>query len=217
MAGREHGSGSGVSVDVAVMAHPARAEQAEKLAADIDATITWDNGSGEWDCGARAWASLADSPAPWTCVVQDDALPIDGFRQHLEHVATAMPARTACSLYVGTGRPRAAAVTRAVAEADRLNASWLECDGLLWGVAIMLPTEHIPPMLTWAASSSLPYDQRISHWYRLNNHRVRHCWPSLVDHADGPRLAATGGTPTMPRRAHRVGAPGDFTGLVVTI
>jgi hypothetical protein len=205
-----------VTVDVAVMAHPARAEQAEKLAAQIDAPITWDNGSGEWDTGQRAWASLADSPAPWAALVQDDALPIDGFRQHLEDVAAAMPVRTACSLYVGTGRPRAAAVTAAVARADSIGASWLECDGLLWGVAIMLPTEHITPMLDWAQSSPLPYDQRISHWYRTHGMRVRHCWPSIVDHADGPRLTNTGGTPTAARHAHRIGPP-NTGGPVVTI
>lgn len=204
-----------MSVDVAVMAHPARAEAAEKLAADIDATITWDNGSGEWDCGARAWASLADSPAPWTCVVQDDALPIDGFRAHLETVATHAP-RTAVSLYVGTGRPRATAVTRAVAEADRVGASWLECDGLLWGVAIMLPTEHIPPLLSWAASSFLPYDQRIGAWYTRQGQRVRYCWPSLVDHTDGPRLATTSGPPNCARRAHRLGPP-NSNGPTVSI
>lgn len=204
-----------MTVDVVVMAHPARTEAAEKLAAQIDAPITWDNGGGEWDCGARAWASLADSTAPWACVVQDDALPIDGFRAHLDTVAAHAP-RTAVSLYVGTGRPRTTQVLRAVAEADRVGASWLDCDGLLWGVAIMLPTEHIPPLLAWAASSRLPYDQRISQWYRTQGMRVRHCWPSLVDHADGPRLTDTGGTPTVARRAHRVGPP-TLDGPVVTI
>lgn len=204
------------AVAVAIMAHPARTEQAVKLAAEIDAPIVFDTDNDEWQTGARAWQSLADSGASFAAVVQDDALPIDGFRRHLEQVAAAMPDRTACSLYVGTGRPRAEQVRRAVTEADRTDASWLECDGLLWGVAVMLPTEHITPLLHWAQASPLPYDQRISAWYRSRGQRVRHCWPSIVDHADGERLVDTGGPPTSPRRAWHTGPP-NVGGPTITI
>lgn len=80
----------------------------------------------------------------------------------------------------------------------------------------MLPTEHIPPLLSWAASSFLLYDQRIGAWYTRQGQRVRYCWPSLVDHTDGPRLATTSGPPNCARRAHRLGPP-NFNGPTVSI
>lgn len=203
-----------MTVDVVVMAHPARAEHALKLAAEIDARIVWDQRNDEWHTGARAWSAI-NPAADRGLVVQDDALPIPDFRRHVDTLAARAP-RTAVSLYVGTGRPREPQVRRAVTEADRTGASWLDCDGLLWGVAIMLPVEHITPLLDCAQTSPLPYDQRISAWYRSRGQRVRHCWPSMVDHTDGPRLADTGGTPTAPRHAWHVGPP-NAGGPTVTI
>lgn len=175
----------------------------------------WDVDNNEWRTGERAWRAVRPD-ADYGLVLQDDAILIPDFRQHLAVVAATLPERTACSLYAGTGRPRAEQVRRAVTEADRTGASWLDCDGLLWGVAIMLPTEHITPLLDWAQASPLPYDQRISAWYRTRGERVRHCWPSLVDHADGERLATTGGTPTAARHAWHVGPP-NVGGPTVTI
>lgn len=204
-----------MTVDVLVMAHPKRADQAEKLAADVNARIVWDQRDDEWDTGSRAWAA-ADPSTDWACVLQDDALPVADFRRHLTDVLEVAP-RTAVGLYVGTGRPYPDRVTCAVAEADRVDAAWLGCDGLLWGVAVALPVDHITPMLEWASSSRLPYDQRIGAWYRLQHHRVLYCWPSLVDHADGPRLVTTSGPPTCARRAHRVGEPQWRNSLVVRI
>jgi len=205
-----------VIVDVVVMAHPSRAPQALALARQIDALTAWDERNDEWDNGARAWRTT-DPAADWAVVVQDDAVPVPNFRHHLERALAKTP-RTGISLYVGTGRPRAERVRRAAHEATRQGASWLECDSLLWGVAIALPAEHVDPMLDWAQHQRQPYDQRISAWYRRSRKQpVRMTWPSLVDHADGPTLVKSG-RPAVPRHAHLAAEPEhDWSGPVVKV
>lgn len=203
-------------IDVVVMAHPKRDAQAHALAVEIDATIVWDQCNDEWDTGSRAWQAAHNLYNEWGLVVQDDAVPIPDFRHHLDDVLQHAP-RTAVSLYVGTGRPRADTVKRAAQRADRVGAAWLQCASLLWGVALLLPTEHITPMLHWCQHRTEPYDQRISRYYRTVLHRpVRYTWPSLVDHADEPSLVNHTGRPDVPRHAHRTG-PWQPGGPVVTL
>jgi hypothetical protein len=192
-----------VSIDVAVMAHSARAGSALALAQQTGARITWDDGNGEWDTGARAWDSI-DRGADWGLVLQDDALPIPDMLAHLAEALASAP-RTCTSLYVGTGRPSANAVTGAIERASRTRAAWLEHRTLLWGVGVVLPTEDIAPLLAWAARVTYSYDQRIGAWY-LGQHRpVRYAWPSLVDHADGPSLVGHSSRRPIARHAHRTG------------
>jgi hypothetical protein len=204
-----------VIVDLIVMAHPRRAEQAIALSERLKAWLVWDELNNEWDTGSRAWRA-ATPDADWVCVIQDDAHPVPNFHRHLTAALEHAP-RTAVSLYVGTGRPRTSRVTYAVHRAHKAGASWLECDALLWGVAIAMPREHIAPMLEWAQDQPQPYDQRISAWYRVRQQPVRHTWPSLVDHADGPTLVNSG-RPAIPRHAHYAREPAhDWTGPVVRI
>lgn len=197
-------------IDVVVMAHPKRDAAACALYDQFMVRgyrlpwLVWDEINDEWDTGSRAWQRAASVATDWAVVVQDDALPVTDARLHMQTALRSAP-RTAVSFYVGTGRPRAHRVTHAVNRARQQSASWLQCDSLLWGVAIALPAEHITPMLQWAATSSLPYDQRISAYYRRHLRTpVRHTWPSLVDHADGEGLVHHN-RPTVPRRAHQTG------------
>ncbi len=201
-------------IDVVVMAHPKRADAATSLAERTGARIVWDVAGDEWDTGARAWSAISPG-ADRGLVLQDDALPIDGFAEHLEAVAEHAP-RTAVSLYVGTGRPRAATVTNAVRRAQRHSATWLRSALLLWGVAILLPAEQIAGMLAWATGSSLIYDQRISTYYRTRLALpVHYCWPSLVDHADVEGLLHHD-RPPAERHAHHLGPPRRWDGPTIT-
>lgn len=199
-------------ITISIMAHPLRIEQAVRLADHVEADgIAWDECGDEWDTGARAWAKgspLSDWTSDWHLVLQDDALPVPGLRDQLDRAVKHCP-RTAVSLYVGTGRPRQAAIRRAIARADAEHAAWLEYPWLLWGVAVMLPVEYIHTMIGWANMQprERAYDQRLSWYFRTVLQRpVRYTWPSLVDHADGPTLIAHS-QPPVERRAHRVGLP----------
>src|SRR5690606_40753193 len=118
--------------------------------------------------------------------------------------------------YVGRTRPRQAQVQQAVRVADKLDASFLEADTLLWGVATAFPTYDLPMLLEWAAGSDLPYDQRVGEWYRQHGIPVFYTWPSLVDHADWPSVIPDRPR-TVPRRAWRTGQPADWAGPTVFI
>jgi hypothetical protein len=192
-----------VIIDVAIMAHPARVDAAHQLAEQTGARIVWDDGHGEWDTGARAWDSI-NRDADWGLVLQDDALPIPDMLAHLGQALTNAP-RTCTSLYVGTTRPRGPAVTHATQQATLAGNAWLETRALMWGVGVALPVEDIAPLLDWANTQTLPYDQRIGAWDSRHSRPVRYTWPSLVDHDDGPSIARN--NDSAPRKAHRTGIP----------
>jgi hypothetical protein len=198
-----------VRLSVAVMAHPARTQQAWWLARELDAPIIWDRGAGEWDTGARAWAAFTDT-ATHHLVIQDDAIPMPRL---IEHAASAIAARPSSpiSFYLGRSRPPGMQrrIMRATLGADESKAAWLHVNDMLHGVAIALPVVDIAPMLEWAQTSHRPYDDRIGTWYRRQGADVEYTWPSLVDHADLPTLVdhADGDDRPVGRVAWRVGKP----------
>lgn len=205
-----------------VMAHIDRRQEAEALAASVDAEVlSWDDGSlGENANGDCAWRQLADRDTDWSIVLQDDALPIPGFRRHARAALRAAPP-TAVSFYVGTGQPRVPFVLAAIEDADQIHARWLEANALLWGVGVAMPTEQISRFLEWASRAQVPYDTRIGRWFERQGRLIRYTWPSLVDHADGPSILDRSGrrSPRQVQRvAHRIGvAYPDWSGPAVLI
>lgn len=189
------------------MAHPARREAAERLASDVGAVgIAFDlTGAGEVANGNEAWRLAVAAGVDWAIVLQDDAVPIPGFKEHAETALTAAPA--ACvSFYTGTGRPRQDIVRKAVTEADEQNAAWLQHPSLLWGVAVALRADLAAPFLDWEYRRPLAYDQRLSVYCKETGTRIAYTHPSLTDHADGPTLLThSWGPPRSPRRAWRLG------------
>lgn len=197
-----------MSIEIHVVAHIKRQEMAEKLAKVVSADHVWvDNGElGEWRNHLRAWKKAATSTATHAVILQDDAVPIEDFRSHVEEAIARRPTEL-ISLYLGTHRPRREETLRAVAEADESEASWIESDTLHWGVAVVVPVDLIDEILTTIHRSRLPYDQRIGAWATATNRPVYYTWPSLVDHADEPTVIK-GRTPTQGIRvAHRTGVP----------
>lgn len=197
------------TVTTVVVAHHARATAAARLAHTINGHLFMDHGTyGEWANHQRALEWAAQQNTTHVIALQDDAEPIPNFTTHALEAITRQP-DTLISFYIGTTRPRAAAVTHATQRAQHANASWLTAPTLYWGVGIAIPTTDITPMLEWSKRSTLPYDQRIGHWYRTQGRTIQYTWPSLIDHHDGPTLVqhADGRPRTKPRRAHQVGTP----------
>lgn len=195
-----------MKIDVRIMAHPSRRERAERLAERVGAGITWDERDDEWDTAARTWGAI-DGLADAGVVLQDDALPIDDFREHLAAALDAAPYPTLISLYVGTGRPLQRRVEHAIRRANHRGAAWLAAPTLYWGPAVVLPVSRIGPMLAWCDDKALPYDSRLGAFCGACMHRpVLYTWPSLVDHDDDePSLVQSGELPV--RKAWRVGVP----------
>lgn len=205
-----------MSVAITVMAHPAREAEALRLAQQVGAyAVSLDTaGEGEVVNGLRAWALAVEADADWTIVLQDDAVPVPGFTDHVATVLAGAPS-DCVSFYTGTGRPRQDIVRAAIHHADANSSAWLTHPSLLWGVAVALRTGTARDFLNWEPPRPLAYDQRISAYCRHARIRVSYTHPSMVDHADGPTLLMhSWGPPKAPRRAWRVGLP---TGSKITV
>lgn len=201
-----------MNVLTVVVAHAARTHHLESLLERTEASqVFLDDGSlGEWANHERAlrWAAAtaARRNLSHVCVVQDDALPVDGFVSHLEALAVLRP-DDMIGLYVGTHRPHREAVDIATEEADDLGAMFLSYRELSWGVATLMPAAAIEPMLEAVRQSNRPYDIRLGRgWKAVTDGKkpVLYTWPALVDHRD-ERPVVPRSLPQGVRVARRVG------------
>src|SRR5699024_12066418 len=99
--------GGAVKISYAVCGHEDRRAAAKALADSLDAWLALDNGTyGELGNHDRAWRYGALFDSDWTVVLEDDALPVPNFDQHVQAALGTLPAEPcAVSLYVGTSRP----------------------------------------------------------------------------------------------------------------
>lgn len=209
-----------VTLSVAVMAHPRRADQAKALAEVTAAKLVWDTRNDEWDTGSRALLAH-DSAATHHLVLQDDAVPVFDLRAHVTRAIAQHPDRI-ISLYLGTSRPPdiQPRVTAATVAAEERGRSWIQHSALLHGVAVVVPTSVVQDLVGWCRRFSIPYDERIGLYSRMILERpVLYTWPSLVDHDDGPTLVkhTDGQARSEPRVAHHVGVPSWSSPEVVVL
>ena len=182
-----------ITISVAMMAHPRRAEQVEQILSEIDrrdVDVVWDQCSSRWDTGKRAMLAY-DQSCSHHAVIQDDVLVcrdlFAGLAKALAHVPGDVPI---CG-YVGRVRPYAELVTKASATAQKIGASWLTMHCLNWGPLIVVPTAAIPEMIAYSDRlvDIANYDRRLSRYWELSARRpIWYTWPSVVDHRDGPSL-----------------------------
>lgn len=195
-------------ITATVMAHPKRKMQAEYLEAILnyypfaEVSITYDQKSSEWDTGTRALRKGVGK-GDWHVVIQDDAILTPEFYQNIENMIIARSEKTLISLYTGTARPLGERVKSAV---DRTkDGGWLRAMQLFWGVGIVIPSDHIEPMLEFVSDmDDLLYDVRIGEFYLRNGLPVYYCMPSLVDHDDDLGSLLGHGQAPEPRVAHRL-------------
>jgi len=175
------------NVSVGIMAHRRREHFVERLVAQMPgADVTWDEREDRWDTGRRAMLAY-DPAAAWRLVVQDDALLCRDFLPGVEKALACVPPDNPVSFYAGRVRPAAAFVAEMCDAAVREGRSWFAMKGPWWGVAIAIPTKHIPAMVEWCDQRSdiANYDRRISRYFESAG---LDCWysvPSLVDHRIG--------------------------------
>lgn len=190
------------------MAHPSRRSAAEALLAELQqypfaaASIVWDERNEEWDTGTRALRAGVGR-GDWHVVVQDDAILSPYFFSNLVGAINTCPGgKTLISLYTGTARPFGERVKAAVDKA--YHASWLRHYLLFWGVGVLIPSDHIEPMLEFVAGREEQYDTRIGIFYQQNMLPVYYTMPSLVDHDDDFASLLNHGNGPDRRVAHRL-------------
>jgi len=209
---------------IAIVAHTARLEQADGLAAKVNANAVLVD-DGTLGCNAnhrRAWERLAEGDSEWSLCMEDDALPVDGFNEQLEQVLAVAPSPVV-SLYLGRLRPPhwQHRIRNTLANTD---AHWLTAPALLHAVAVCIRTEILPLMLHGSPThkpmdAHKPIDEAIGTYARRNGIKVAYCNPSLVDHADqGTLIAHPDRQPRKPGRvAWRVGTRDMWTSSTAAI
>lgn len=191
-----------VSVSVVVCAHHSRTQTATALGEKLQAPIVWDDGTvGILENHDRAFLLAALWPRDWCVVIEDDAVPVEGFRAQASLALDAVTQPVA-SLYFGyVGQPR-----RRISQAlERADPHWVMKPGLTNAVCVAIRTELVEPLITKARETDgMTCDQRYS-WAakQLGHQWVPHSHPSLVEHSDIP---GTGGACGIPRHAYSVGS-----------
>ena len=209
-----------MQISVAIMAVPKRKLQAEYLASILrlypftDVSVIYDpvaagDHDSEWNNGVaslRAGLGKGD----YHVVIQDDAILTPELYANIEGAINSCPGGKALiSLYTGKSRPLGRRVQEAINKV-RAGECWLQYILLMWGVGIIIPTDHIEPMLEFVADRTEPYDTRIGIFYQRNRLPIYYTMPSLVDHDDELGTAIPGhGTAPGGRVAHKIA-----TGLV---
>jgi len=178
---------------IGIVAHTSRLHQANTLADTVGAEyISVDDGT--LGCNGnhkKVWAYLNDYPTEWSIVLEDDAIPVEGFTEQANAALSVTPAHVV-SFYLGRHHiPELDWEHRkqaAIAQADTVDAHWLTTNHLLHAVAVAIRTKYIPNM--WHHLNQMPdvfpIDEAITHWAYNTGHMIAYTWPSLVDHADQP-------------------------------
>lgn len=174
---------------IGIVAHQSRTAAARRLATEVCADfISIDNGLMGCDGNHQSVQHhLAELPSTWAVILEDDALPVDGFRDQIDHALPMAPSPIV-SLYYGRQRPPhwQRRMDTALTKAQESQANWIIGTHLLHAVGYAIRTELLAGLLDH--TSTLPVDQHISQWAQRFGHLVSYTTPSLVDHADLPTV-----------------------------
>ncbi|MDM8773001.1 hypothetical protein QU885_22665 [Enterobacter kobei] len=171
---------------IAIVAHHSRRTMAEELASKLEADIVFMDehsaGANSNHLRALSWAA---EQSDRVIIIEEDALPVDGFRYKAQDWLTRFP-DDMLSFYLGTGRPPQyqKEIAGMLVEADRVNADYLVLSKLIHGVCYSPPQGRLARMLN-AWNKTLAADYAVGEAF---GGRVIYPCYSLVDHADLPTV-----------------------------
>ncbi len=196
-----------VSLAVRIQAHPSRSALLDDLLPRLDGldpVVVTDPGGrirSTWRCHRLCLESVPDD-ADWLCVLQDDALPCDGFPAAVHAAIAERPDRILCLFVPGSGP-----LLRRITLARKNRERWFDLMNLSYTptVAIIYPAavaREIPP---FAERKKIPIgrtDDAVIAMY-VRAHRLVPCapMPSLVEHRD--EVPSVCGMPSGAGLAHR--------------
>jgi hypothetical protein len=205
-----------VDYQIGVVAHVKRQKQMNHLSETIHPELI-EPDDGTLGAGGNHLATLMalrrKNPAAWAVVLEDDAQPVDGFREQVNAALQVAPSDVV-SFYIGTGYP--AQYQGAFTEALKMDVCWLLHPQLRHGVAYAIsPGVQRALMIRMEKLISQRYapDDAIGRWCMENRTPVAYTNPSLVDHEDGPTVVdyryhlghVSSPGRNRPRKAHKVG------------
>jgi GR25 family glycosyltransferase involved in LPS biosynthesis len=178
-----------MKISISVMMHPTRSEYTNYFTSILgNIPFSIDRGSGIWPTCRAAW-EMHDPSADYHLVLQDDAILCKDFVYHLHNVTKK---QRIYSLYMGWRTN----IEPLVKHAIKYNIKNIIRNKLNHGIAIVLPTALICPMLEFGDKMDIPQDDtRINEFIRSIGKKVYYPIPSLVDHrSELPSLVGdTGG------------------------
>jgi len=193
-------------IHVGVVGHYDRQHQVDELGAQVDADfVCMDDGA--LGCRANhvnAWNWHAAWPAEWAVVLEDDAIPVAGFRDQLSAVLAVAPAPIV-SLYLGYGYIYDRDVKHHLDQAEIIDANWIVTGRVLHAVGLAIRGELVESLLAaLPRDKTQAIDRSVSLWARRAGHEVAYTIPSLVDHRDDTSLVLPHRR-RSPRKAWKVG------------
>ena len=168
-----------------VVAHHGRRDQAEALAARLGAHLLVDDGNHGANWNHRRAMEWAAEQGERVVVLEDDALPVEGFSLLAGPWLERFP-DSLLSFYLGTGRPPQyqSKIAEKLIAADKIHADHITLPRLIHGVCYSVPPAHIPNVLKrWESHKAADYAVGDA-WGGVV---VYPCW-SLVEHQDGPSV-----------------------------
>lgn len=209
--------------EIGVVAHINRSEQAWKMFEAVHGRlISFDD--GYHGCTGNHIRVLKDlreyDGTTWYVVLEDDAEPVEGFRQQLTDALAASPVDVV-SLYLGTSNPIPWQPSIARTIALSVNESWITSDYLLHAVGYAVRANVIDDLIAWVKPKARsPIDEQISAFCRHNSVRVGYTVPSIVEHKDGPTVIERhpdGAPRTLPRKAWRLGTREQWSSRAIEL
>lgn len=206
-----------MTVSIGVVADVRRPGMGEKLAAGVGAdylSVDTEARGCTWNHG-EVWRMHGDAPADWNLVLEDDAIPVKGFREQLDAALAVAPAPIV-SLYLGRGYIEDRYIDSMLARADVQGANWIVTPGrVLHAVALAVSGGVLESLVDNLPRGSSPIDRALSLWARRNGHRVAYSAPSLVEHDDGKSLVTR--YYRAERKAWRVGVRDEWNNKMMTM
>lgn len=168
---------------IAIVAHHSRRAMANDLASKLEAdSIFMDEHSAGANANHLRALSWAAEQSDRVIIIEEDALPVDGFRDKAQDWLVRFP-DDMLSFYLGTGRPPQyqMQIAERLIVADKTRADFITLPRLIHGVCYSVPPQRISRVLSqW--DSSKPADYAVGDAF--GGAVVYPCY-SLVDHADG--------------------------------
>jgi hypothetical protein len=176
--------------NIGLVAHHTRWDRAQNLAEYLKADVVALDYDGKVGAGRNheiCYEWLAESGAPWSVLLEDDAVPIKNFRQELDRVLQAVPPGTGVlSLYLGRWRPPHWQAS--IAQVISRDEHFFLASELLHHVAVAIRTPLIPLMLDHIRADrryqigKLPIDEAVGGFARAAGMPVAYSHPSIVNH-----------------------------------
>jgi GR25 family glycosyltransferase involved in LPS biosynthesis len=206
-----------LAISIGVISDTRRKDMGVRLADLVDADfLSVDDGSlGCTQNHARAWQRHATNPAEWNLNLEDDAVPVEQFRDQLDKALEVAPTPIV-SLYLGGGYIGDYLTGALLDNASAIGAHWAVAHGaILHAVALAVRKEILAPMTEYLGTQTDAVDSMLSTWALSNSYEIGYSIPSLVDHADEKSLVTK--YRRSPRKAFLTGRRDEWCSKLIVM